>query len=403
MSNTKARPELEPFADFVKARRIAKELKVADVAKAMGVAPVIIYKIEDATRPFVQKGGLGYDEYAAVLGCTPRELKALRPKDTPLSGTVRRVRTNSRLASELKESAIGLEREDATKRDSLIATQQLVHRQLLEPFTFVASSIDGLLDGLTAGDPKAPWPGVASLDVVAMQQWELVVDALGKMAAAAGAGAAAGGFAAFAAFAGVAALGTASTGAAIGSLSGAAATSATLAALGGGSLAAGGWGIIGGTALLAGLVAVPAVLAAGVAALLADRYAYRKLLEQGVLLEDAQVELDAKARELKVTWHWAEMQQAVLDTLRSASFGPMAKVLREVKVTPREQWDDLGANQMRVRFLTLVVSTAIEAMSLPTWTPGTDDRQALDTQEEIDQRYEAVTAVAEGLRQSAPS
>lgn len=55
-------------------------------------------------------------------------------------------------------------------------------------------------------------------------------------------------------------IGTASTGTAIGTLSGAAASNATLAWLGGGTLSAGGLGTAGGAALLGGLVAVPAVL-----------------------------------------------------------------------------------------------------------------------------------------------
>ena len=58
-------------------------------------------------------------------------------------------------------------------------------------------------------------------------------------------------------------LGTASTGTAIGTLSGAAAKSATLAWLGGGSLAAGGGGVAAGTMVLGGLVVGPAVLVAG--------------------------------------------------------------------------------------------------------------------------------------------
>ncbi|MEL3908307.1 MAG: hypothetical protein P1P64_04760 [Treponemataceae bacterium] len=58
-------------------------------------------------------------------------------------------------------------------------------------------------------------------------------------------------------------IGTASTGTAIASLSGVAATKATLAWLGGGSLAAGGGGMAAGTALLGGLVAVPALAVMG--------------------------------------------------------------------------------------------------------------------------------------------
>ncbi|MGM0410279.1 MAG: hypothetical protein ACQEQF_05890 [Bacillota bacterium] len=58
-------------------------------------------------------------------------------------------------------------------------------------------------------------------------------------------------------------LGTASTGTAIGTLSGAAATNATLAWLGGGSLAAGGYGMAGGMAVLGGVVAGPALAVGG--------------------------------------------------------------------------------------------------------------------------------------------
>lgn len=56
----------------------------------------------------------------------------------------------------------------------------------------------------------------------------------------------------------------ASTGTAIGALSGVAATNATLAWLGGGSLAAGGFGMAGGMAVLGGLVAGPALALGGV-------------------------------------------------------------------------------------------------------------------------------------------
>lgn len=72
----------------------------------------------------------------------------------------------------------------------------------------------------------------------------------------------AGGVAGFAAFGSVGMLATASTGTAIGTLSGAAATNATLAWLGGGALSAGGFGMAGGMAVLGGVVAGP-VLAVG--------------------------------------------------------------------------------------------------------------------------------------------
>lgn len=71
-----------------------------------------------------------------------------------------------------------------------------------------------------------------------------------------------GGLAGMAAYGGVGLLGTASTGTAIGTLSGAAATNATLAWLGGGSLAAGGLGMAGGAIVLGGIAIAP-VLAVG--------------------------------------------------------------------------------------------------------------------------------------------
>lgn len=84
------------------------------------------------------------------------------------------------------------------------------------------------------------------------------IDGLKTAVLTGGSGAAAG----LITFASVGTLATASTGTAIGTLSGAAATNATLAWLGGGSLAAGGMGMAGGMMVLGGLVAAP-VLAVG--------------------------------------------------------------------------------------------------------------------------------------------
>lgn len=82
---------------------------------------------------------------------------------------------------------------------------------------------------------------------------------LGGGAAVLGAGSLAG----VGAYGGVLLLGKASTGTAIGTLSGAAATNATLAWLGGGSIAAGGMGVAGGIIVLGGIVAGPILLVGG--------------------------------------------------------------------------------------------------------------------------------------------
>lgn len=84
----------------------------------------------------------------------------------------------------------------------------------------------------------------------------------GSGVASLGAGALAG----LGAYGGAMTFGAASTGTAIGTLSGAAATNATLAWFGGGSLASGGLGMAGGTMILGGLVAGPVLMVAGMVA-----------------------------------------------------------------------------------------------------------------------------------------
>ncbi len=101
-------------------------------------------------------------------------------------------------------------------------------------------------------------PELKAMDVKLRAVGIKAVEGLAALAGGGAAGAAAGGLT----FAAVGAFAAASTGTAISALSGAAATSATLAWLGGGSLAAGGFGVAGGTAVLAGVVAAPVLIAA---------------------------------------------------------------------------------------------------------------------------------------------
>ena len=84
-----------------------------------------------------------------------------------------------------------------------------------------------------------------------------------EISAGLGKGIASGALTAMGASGSVGVLATASTGTAIGSLSGVAATNATLAWLGGGSLAAGGGGMALGTAVLGGMVAGPLIAITG--------------------------------------------------------------------------------------------------------------------------------------------
>ena len=149
---------------------------------------------------------------------------------------------------------------DKTNSDlELLGIQkELIYKNTFVDFITIFSKIKNIdfEDNLKLGT-KIPLDYQEMLD---MKESILKInEILGGGLVAAGGGAAAG----FGAFGGVGILATASTGTAIGTLSGAAATNATLAWLGGGSLASGGMGMAGGTAILGGIVVAPVLLIGG--------------------------------------------------------------------------------------------------------------------------------------------
>ena len=91
------------------------------------------------------------------------------------------------------------------------------------------------------------------------------------------------------------AIGTASTGTAIGTLSGVAATNATLAWFGGGALASGGAGMLGGLSILGGVVAAPMII---LTSFMTHKRA-RKYEEDKVNVTLQTDEIKVKANELK--------------------------------------------------------------------------------------------------------
>lgn len=131
-------------------------------------------------------------------------------------------------------------------------------------------------------------------------------------AAASGSGDALGAETAAGMFAAISASGTASTGAAIASLSGASASSATLAWLGGGSLAAGRMGVAGGTAALAGVVALPALIAIGGVLVWKGRKLRKEAEAEAEKLDAAQQALEDMQEALPRAERWNEAQQAVI-------------------------------------------------------------------------------------------
>lgn len=147
-------------------------------------------------------------------------------------------------------------------------------------------------------DADVPIPDLETLD----QAYGNILKTLGGAGASVAGSAGVGALTALGAYGAVAAWGVASTGTAIGALSGAAASSATLAWLGGGALAAGGLGIAGGTAVLGGIVTAPALIGFGV---------FRQVKANKV-----QKEVAEKIQKLKMAESQIEREQAKLQSVR---------------------------------------------------------------------------------------
>ncbi len=157
--------------------------------------------------------------------------------------------------SELNEKRINTN----TKLEELGALKLKIYKNSLQDFVDIYSKIENVemknnLDlGLKIAD--SDFKNILEIKNDILKITELA----GATTAALGGGALAG----LGAFGGAGLLATASTGTAIGTLSGVAATNATLAWFGGGSLAAGGLGMAGGMAVLGGIVAGPILAIAG--------------------------------------------------------------------------------------------------------------------------------------------
>jgi hypothetical protein len=323
-----------------------------------------------------------------VLGHTEAELDAAIERalaEPPRRGAVFRA-----LAGPVYE-------ENDSRRQRIIATSNLLtervaiqlrnSEQTLErarnsfilPFLQTAAMIDwqplldaqrlGSIDG-SAGSQAFGIRGLREQTKVSILR-TLTESAAGAIAGVGvGAGTAAGVFSA------VSALATASTGAAIASLSGAAASSATLAWLGGGSLAAGGMGVAGGTAVLTGVVALPALLAVGAVLVWKGRRLRREAEAEAEKLDAAQQALDDMDDALPRAERWNETQQAIIQ--RAELFG---RTIQSRYVEPlitarssgtaegqRVEWDTLPHDAQEALDAELkLLSIILDTQALPVW------------------------------------
>lgn len=151
------------------------------------------------------------------------------------------------------------------KTNTLIKKRNLIIKRFKAQLVAVSSRLNFCFQGTIKGENVAP----LGLEVDEKQKLEglrgVTEDKLFALKAVSlgSVGAVGGGTLAGAGWVVVAALGTASTGTAIGGLSGVAALNATLAWFGGGAIVAGGAGMAGGTVILALIVMAPMALLTG--------------------------------------------------------------------------------------------------------------------------------------------
>lgn len=207
------------------------------------------------------------DAIALALGQTPEQLKQkARTRTIALAG--QRGTRPARLRDQVAETKMR-----HAKINDKVAQRAKITQEVGERFNSVHDEVWDeffvkfveLAQGIS-GAPEPDRPNEKQLErtnqtpaAIHVRAMSIgIATAIRGAAAGSVAGAAAGGAAAYGAFSAAAMFGSASTGAAISSLTGVAATNATLALLGGGTLAAGGAGMAGGTLLLTGMVAAPA-------------------------------------------------------------------------------------------------------------------------------------------------
>ena len=183
------------------------------------------------------------------------------------------------------------------------------------------------------------------------------------------AGAAVGGAAAYGAFTAAALFGTASTGAAVSTLSGAAATNAALAVLGGGAMAAGGAGVAGGLLLLTGMVAAPAAALAAAGFYALRQHRSRK--EEELLrteVEAAEADLKQRQKGFDTIVDVLPRATAIMKYIEVHGTNALEEWKATLPPEPRG-WESLGHERQKryQEFLTVAGSfLAVAVINFPT-------------------------------------
>ncbi|WP_312756072.1 hypothetical protein [Rummeliibacillus suwonensis] len=147
----------------------------------------------------------------------------------------------------------------------------------------------------------------------------------------------------------VSTLGTASTGTAIGTISGVAATNATLAWFGGGAIAAGGAGMAGGAAVLGGLVAVPALVLTGVFSHIKANKQISEIEEKLLELYETVDQIESNLFQIKLTSRRSQEIQDALIKANEVFTSEFDKVYKELYKRPyiSKSWKWIKRNILR--------------------------------------------------------
>ncbi|MET8479301.1 helix-turn-helix transcriptional regulator [Streptomyces clavifer] len=235
--------------------------KRADYGKGGAVS---ISRIE---RGLISPGEHRLAAIALALQLTPAQLKQEAEERTTSLARQRgqrpvklrdQVAETKRRHAEINEKAA--ERSKITQEygEAFNRVHDVVRDNFFMRFVELAESISGAPGPERPSEAEVENTGEAPAAIRIEAMSAGIANAIRGAATGGAAGVAVGGAAAYGAFTAAALFGTASTGAAISTLSGVAATNAALALLGGGTLAAGGAGMAGGILLLTGMVAAPA-------------------------------------------------------------------------------------------------------------------------------------------------
>jgi transcriptional regulator with XRE-family HTH domain len=333
---------------------------------------------------------------AEALGISKTKVEGLvqGTKANPLAAAHAR-RANQQRAQKLNDRTAQLQAEVERYYTPLEEARTRIEQTFLGPFLDYAGRLEGaeeeLEEALTLVRATNSADENQGLQADIARNRTEVAHSLGAVLAGATAGgatvgAAAGAGAAFATYSTVAAMATASTGTAISTLAGAAASNATLAALGGGSLATGGLGVAGGTAVLAGIVAAPAVIAAGVALFWVSKKWHAREQDETERIHAADLMFQDTERRVRASFPWTTRALGFLGAAELTSTHLMRQLVgnaKSIEDLPRT-WTELDIEQQdAARRLVQLAAVTLTVLPLPALaTPDDDlDDDTVDTLE----------------------